>query len=121
MAQWIKIPTHRDSRGSLSVIEKLLPFSIKRVYYMYDVSQTRGNHAHIKTQQAFICLGGRCELVIHTKHHQESFLLDSPQKCLLLNPDEWHSLKNFSPKAFLLVLASEYYDPLDYITEFPHD
>lgn len=121
MAQWIKIPTHQDSRGRLSVVEKLLPFDIKRVYYMYDVSQTRGNHAHIKTQQAFICLGGCCELIIHNKYNQELFLLDSPNQCLLLNPEEWHTLKNFSPKSFLLVLASEYYNQDDYIMEFPYD
>lgn len=121
MAQWLEIPTHKDSRGSLSIIEKLLPFDIKRIYYIYDVKQTRGNHAHIKTKQAFICLGGSCELVIHTKYHQESFLLQSPNQCLILKPEEWHSLKNFSPHSTLLVLASEYYDALDYITERPYD
>ncbi|ANV98026.1 hypothetical protein BBW65_04065 [Helicobacter enhydrae] len=121
MACYLQIPTHNDDRGSLSVIEKILPFEIKRVYYMYDVSQTRGGHAHIKTTQAFVCLGGSCEIVTQTKQCRQSFLLDSPQKCLVLEPHEWHTIENLSPQAFLLVLASEYYDPSDYIVEIPND
>lgn len=117
MAQWISIPTHRDKRGNLAVIEHLLPFEVKRIYYMYSVTQTRGGHAHFKTKQALICLGGSCELIIHRRYSKESFLLDSPSKCLLLSPEEWHTLENFSEHATLLVLASEYYDPSDYITE----
>ncbi|PKP14998.1 MAG: hypothetical protein CVU07_12025, partial [Bacteroidetes bacterium HGW-Bacteroidetes-23] len=34
----VKIPKIEDPRGNLSVIEKdILPFDIKRVYYLYDV------------------------------------------------------------------------------------
>ncbi len=121
MAQWINIPTHTDERGSLSVLEKTLPFDIQRIYYIYGAKQQRGGHAHKKTQQAFICLGGSCEITIHTTKEQKTYLLNSPQKCLLLEPHEWHTMQNFSSEAFLLVLASEHYNPDDYIMDIPND
>ena len=37
-AKIINIPKIEDPRGNLSVIEKeVVPFEIKRVYYLYDV------------------------------------------------------------------------------------
>jgi hypothetical protein len=45
----------------------------------------------------------------------EKFSLDSPQKCLLINPEDFHWMYEFSEDAILLVLASEPFDPKDYI------
>lgn len=117
MATWIDIPTLGDKRGKISIIEKILPFEIKRVYYLYDVKTHRGEHAHKKTQQAFICIGGSCDMHIVSSKKAQTYHLSSPTQCLLLEPHEWHKIDNFSPNAFLLVLASEYYDPNDYIKE----
>ncbi|MFT5255399.1 MAG: hypothetical protein ACI9RL_000741 [Candidatus Paceibacteria bacterium] len=50
-----------DGRGNLSVIEKqVVPFDIKRVYYLYDVpsDSTRGGHAHKELRQFLIALSG---------------------------------------------------------------
>ena len=62
MAHIIDLPTFEDERGSLTVIEKLLPFDIKRFYCIYDVTDQRGGHRHKKTIQALISLGGCCEI-----------------------------------------------------------
>lgn len=43
------------------------------------------------------------------------FNLDSPDKCLILEPEDWHEMYNFSPDATLLVLGSPAFDPSDYI------
>ena len=37
MAHIIKFKTCTDTRGSLTAIEKEIPFEIKRVYYIYGV------------------------------------------------------------------------------------
>lgn len=117
MAQLIQLPSFKDSRGALTVVEKLLPFEIKRFYYIYNVTGKRGGHKHHKTLQALICIGGSCEIYINDGTKEETLLLDSPEKCLILNPNDWHTMDKFSEHAILFVLASEYYDKNDYIDE----
>jgi hypothetical protein len=116
MAKIISIPTFNDSRGSLSVIERILPFDIKRVYYIYNVDESeRGNHAHKLTSQALIMMHGSCDVFVGNKKKYNKYRISSPSKCLLLNPEDFHWMTNFSEESVLLVLASEYFDEDDYI------
>lgn len=117
MAYIIDLPTFKDERGGLTVIEKLLPFEIKRFYCIYDVTQKRGGHRHKKTIQALICLGGSCEVYVNDGLKKEIFLLDRPSKCLLLKPEDWHTMDKFTKGSTLLVFASEFYNKDDYISE----
>lgn len=118
MPELIHLPSFSEKRGSLTVIENVLPFEIKRVFYIYAVDNSiRGNHRHHKTIQAAVSISGSC--VIHNNNGQEKqeFLLNSPDKCLLLYPDDFHSMSQFTENAILMVLASEFFDPEDYIYE----
>ena len=116
MAKFLSIPTFVDSRGSLSVIEKILPFEIKRVYYIYDVNDSvRGYHAHKKTIQALIMINGSCDVFVGNTQESIKYRIDSPSKCLLLNPEDFHWMSNFCENSILLVLASEEFDQEDYI------
>ena len=117
MATLIKVPTFSDGRGSLSVVEKFLPFDIKRFYYIYDVVGARGGHRHRVTRQALICVSGSCTIYVHDGQAEQSYMLDSSSLCLLLNPQDWHVMSEFSASATLLVFASEHYDVHDYIDE----
>ncbi len=117
MSRIINLPTFGDERGNLTVVEKLLPFEIKRFYYIYDVLNKRGGHRHKETIQALICLGGSCEIYINDGEKEETIVLDSNDKCLILDPKDWHTMDNFSKGSTLLVFASEYYDVNDYIDE----
>ena len=118
MANIISLKTLTDSRGNLTVIEKVVPFEIKRIFYIYGVDDSvRGGHRHKKTYQAAICIQGSCKIWNDDNIAQEMFLLDSPDKCLLLNPPDWHQMLDFSKDAILMVLASEYFEPEDYIYE----
>ena len=117
MAHIINFPTFSDNTGSLTVVEKLLPFEIKRFYYIYDVTALRGGHRHKKSIQALISLGGSCEIYVHNGQTEETYLLDNPDKCLILDAKDWHTMDNFSKGSTLLVFSSEYYDVNDYIDE----
>jgi len=117
MAYIIELPIFGDERGNLTVVEKLLPFDIKRFYYIYDVINQRGGHRHKKTVQALICLGGSCEIYINDGEKEEVVSLDTPDKCLILEPKDWHTMDKFSKGSTLLVFSSEYYDVNDYIDE----
>ena len=117
MAKIISLPTFTDQRGKLTVIEKILPFKIQRLYFIYDAKFKRGGHRHKTTIQALICLSGKCSIYINDNKNRQIILLDRPDKCLLLDPEDWHTLNDFSKDAVVLVLASEYYDKNDYIEE----
>jgi len=118
MAYLIDLKTFIDVRGNLTVIEKTIPFDIKRIFYIYCVDQSvRGGHRHKTTIQAAICLKGSCRIYNNDGHDENYFVLDQPSKCLILQTRDWHTMDQFSPDAILMVLASEYFDQQDYIFE----
>jgi len=116
MAHLLNLTTFTDKRGNLTVIEKVIPFDIKRIFYIYGVDDSRrGGHRHHKTIQAAICIKGECKIHNNNNIKEEEFHLDAPNKCLILNPEDWHEMYDFSEDAILMVLASENYDKDDYI------
>ncbi len=117
MAELKNLPTFRDSRGDLTVIQDCLAFEIRRVYYIYNVLGQRGGHRHKVTHQAFVCLNGSCSVFCDNGSVQSTFVLNGPDQMLIVPPEDWHTMQDFSPGSVLLVLASHRYDPDDYIHE----
>ena len=119
MASYIDLKTFTDSRGNLTVIEKELPFAVKRIYYIYGVAgnEIRAGHRHKKNVQVLVCVSGACEIFVNDGSTKATYQLDRPDLALLMEPQDWHTMYNFSPDALLLVLASEPYDINDYIDE----
>lgn len=111
-----------DERGLLAVLESdsTVPFDIRRVFYIYGTKDgvRRGFHGHYKTRQALISVSGSCKVYLDNLIRRETVILDSPNKLLLLEPNDWHEMYDFSPDCVLLVLASHYYDPEDYIRDY---
>jgi len=118
----IDLPKIQDPRGNLSVIENgTIPFSINRVYYLYDVPSGayRGGHAHKKLFQFLIPLSGSFDVVLKDGTGQGKIItLNKPNKGLLIVPGIWRELTNFSSGSVCLVLASEMFDEEDYIRDF---
>ena len=116
MGHLVDLKTFTDKRGNLTVIENVLPFQIKRVFYIYGVDDSiRGGHRHHKTIQAAICIKGRCRIYNNNGQEEDEFYLNNPSKCLILKPEDWHKMYDFSKNAILMVLASENFDQEDYI------
>ncbi|MEW4431795.1 FdtA/QdtA family cupin domain-containing protein [Paenibacillus pabuli] len=111
-----------DDRGLLTVLEQndSIPFEIKRVFYIYKTLPEirRGFHAHYKTRQALVCVSGKCKVFLDNATRKKDVLLDSPTKVLILEPNDWHEMYDFSSDCVLLVLASQLYDPQDYIRDY---
>ncbi len=110
-----------DGRGNLSVIEKdVLPYEIKRVYYLYDVPSdgTRGGHAHKELQQFLIALSGSFDVVLDDGEIRRTITLNRPNKGLLIPCGMWRELENFSAGAVCLSLVSAEYDEEDYIRDY---
>lgn len=119
--QLIDIPKIIDHRGNISVVEKdIIPYEIKRVYFLYDVPSgaSRGGHAHIDQSELLIALSGSFDVVVHDGQEAQRITLNKPNKGLLLPKGIWRELEDFSSGSVCLVLASEVYMEEDYIRDF---
>lgn len=118
----IDFPYLGDERGGLVALEEnnSIPFSIKRVYYIFDTQagMSRGFHAHKKLQQIAVCIKGSCKILLDDGNNREEVLLDSPRKGVLIGDLVWREMHDFSSDCVLLVLANELYDENDYIRDY---
>jgi len=112
----------RDELGALGVVEKdsPFPFPIKRVYFLYDVPSdaVRGSHAHKALHQLIIPIAGSFRVELDDGRERRDFLLSNPSQGLAVPPGYWRTLCEFSAGSAALVLASEEYDPADYIRDY---
>ncbi len=120
--QLIDIPIAHDQRGNLSVVEggQLIPFDIKRLYYLYDVpgGATRGGHAHRELRQLIIAASGSFDVILDNGKTRQKFSLNRSYKGLYIPTMTWREIENFSSGAVCMVLASEHYNESDYIYEY---
>lgn len=111
-----------DERGSLIAIEENadIPFSIKRVYYIFDTQAgvTRGLHAHRTLRQVLVCVNGSCKVLLDDGMEKISVVMNNVSQGLLVDPMIWHEMYDFSSDCVLLVLASDFYDESDYIRDY---
>ena len=117
----LSIPKIEDPRGNLSVIENnVIPFQIKRVYYLYDVPSgaERGGHSHKEQQEFLVALSGSFDVILNDGKEVKTITLNKPFEGLLITNGIWRELKNFSSGAVCLVIASDVFDEDDYIREF---
>ena len=75
----IDFSVHGDARGKLVALEggqDIIPFDIKRVYYMFDTlpNESRGFHAHTKLEQVIIAMDGACRFVLDDGEQRETVL-----------------------------------------------
>jgi hypothetical protein len=115
------LPSHGTAdSGWLTVAEGgSLPFAVQRAYWITEVptSRVRGRHAHHTLEQVLVAVHGRITLVIKAEGQEAvEFCLDQPTQALYLPPHCWPEI-HFGPGAVLLCLASQPYDPADYIHE----
>lgn len=111
-----------DLRGSLTVGEfaREIPFVPKRYFLVFDVptAETRGEHAHHRCEQFLVAVRGSVSIVADDGDMREEFILDRPQLGLYLPPMTWAIQYRYTADAILLVFASEYYDPADYVRDY---
>ncbi|MES2747902.1 MAG: FdtA/QdtA family cupin domain-containing protein [Bacteroidota bacterium] len=117
----INLPKVEDYRGNLAIIEKdVVPFEIKRVYYLYDVpsSAKRGGHAHKDQMDLLLALSGSFDVILKDGKTTQTVTLNKPDKGLLIKTNVWRELENFSSGSVCLVVVSDVFDEADYIREY---
>lgn len=100
--------------------KSVVPFEVKRIYYLYGVpeNQERGAHAHKELFQLLLAASGSFNVELDDGKNKKKIFLNSPSKGLLIVPGIWRNLTNFSFGSVALVLASEYYTEADYIRNY---
>jgi dTDP-4-dehydrorhamnose 3,5-epimerase-like enzyme len=112
-----------DNRsGNISVLnnDHVLPFQIKRVFYLYDIpgGESRGAHAHKKCHQFLVAASGSFEVLANDGIEEKVFQLNRSSVGLYIPPGIWASEVNFSSGSVCLVMASDLYDESDYIRDY---
>ncbi len=118
----IQLPKISDPRGNLTFVEggKHISFDIKRIYYLYDVpgGAERGAHGHKELKQLIVAISGSFDVELDDGVMKKRFHLNNPSQGLLVSPMMWRDIKNFSSGSVCLVLASDYYDEMDYYRDY---
>jgi dTDP-4-dehydrorhamnose 3,5-epimerase-like enzyme len=117
-----RLPLVEDLRGRLSAGEfpRQVPFAPKRYFMIFDVpgKEVRGEHAHRSCHLFLVCARGSVTVVVDDGTASEEIVLDSPDVGLYVPPMVWAVQYQYSADALLLVFASEYYEPEDYIRDY---
>lgn len=118
----IELPKIDDPAGNLTPIHGNinLPFSIERVFYLYDIpsGQDRGAHAHLKCHQFIVAASGSFEVELNDGINKRTVSLNRPFWGIHIPPGIWAAEKGFSSGAICLVFASQKYDESDYIRDY---
>lgn len=117
-----KLKTFTDKRGSLTIAEEGIdvPFRIQRVYWIHGVPQgeERGKHSNKVSSEFVVAVSGSVDITLEDINGRKTYHLDAKDKGLFIPPDTWDEIRNFSPDAVLLVLASHSYDESTYIHSY---
>lgn len=101
-----------DSRGVLTSVEEIqdIPIEIKRVFYMHQVKEDRGGHAHKDTDQVVIPISGSFKIKLFDGKEDKVFYMNDCTKALYIPRLTFTDLFDFTPDAVCLVLANTHYD-----------
>lgn len=119
----IELPQIHSESGNITVLdhqEAIIPFGVKRIYYLYDVpgGESRGAHAHKNLHQLIVAASGSFNVILDDGKIKRIITLNNPNYGLYVPPGIWRDLENFSSGSILLVLASEKYDEKDYLRDY---
>ena len=123
LAQMLEFSQRRDERGHLVVVEghQDIPFDIKRIFYIYgsDKEVVRGQPANRKSEVVLINVAGTSKVKVKDgKGNEAIYSLNRPHTGIYLPKLVWKDMYDFSEDSVLLVLASEHYDPEEYIRNY---
>lgn len=121
--QLLEFPQRGDERGHLVVVEgnQDVPFDIQRIFYIYGSEHdiVRGQHANKKTEFVLINVAGTSKVRVDDgKGNEAVFSLNRPHTGIYLPKLVWKDMYDFSEDSVLLCLASEHYDPDEYIRSY---
>lgn len=116
----LDVPTFIDERGAISVMDKELPFDVRRVFWLHHIKngKNRGAHALLYGSEIMVAVHGSFVVDLDDTVNHRSILLNSPNKGLLIRPGVWFSTHSYQSEGVSLILADEEYDRDKYTYDF---
>ena len=107
----IDVPTFTDERGAISVLDKELPFQVRRVFWLHHIKEgkDRGAHALLDSSEIMVAVHGSFIVDLDDTINQTSILLDDPSKGLMIRPGIWFRTHSYKDEGVSLILAEEEY------------
>ena len=116
----VNIPTFTDERGAISVMDKELPFEVKRVFWLHHIAEgkDRGAHALLDSEEVMVAVHGSFVVDLDDTANKTSILLDNPNKGLMIRPGIWFRTHSYKDDGVSLILASEEYSRNKYTYDY---
>lgn len=116
----IEVPTFTDERGAISVMDKELPFQVKRVFWLHHIQEgkDRGAHALLEGMEIIVAIHGSFVVDLDDGTEETSFLLDDPSKGLIIRPGVWFRTHSYKENGVSLILANEEYNRSQYTYDY---
>ena len=108
----VDVPTYIDERGAISVLDKKIPFQVKRVFWLHHIVEgmDRGAHALLDSSEIMVAIHGSFVVDLDDTVNKTSILLDNPTKGLIIRPGIWFRTHSYKNDGVSLILAEEEYD-----------
>ena len=106
-----------DPRGSLSAWDDVVPFSMTRVNFVYDVPENsvRGLHAHTLIHELCVCPVGGLTVTVEDASGKKDMTISGPNEAAHICPGTWITLHSFQPGTVMLIMCSGVFDPKEII------
>lgn len=116
----IDIPTFTDERGAISVMDKELPFLVKRVFWLHHIKdgKDRGAHALLDSSEIMVAVHGSFIVDLDDTENKTSILLDDPSKGLMIRSGIWFRTHSYKEDGVSLILAEEEYNRDKYTYDY---
>ena len=107
----INVPTFTDERGAISVLDKELPFVVRRVFWLHHIleGKDRGAHALLDSSEIMVAVHGSFVVDLDDTETKTSILLDVPSKGLIIRPGVWFRTHSYKDDGVSLILAEDEY------------
>ena len=107
----IDVPTFSDERGAISVLDKELPFQVRRAFWLHHIveGKDRGAHALLDSNEIMVAVHGAFVVDLDDTVNKVSVLLDDPSKGLMIRPGVWFRTHSYKDDGISLILAEEEY------------
>jgi hypothetical protein len=116
----VDVPTFTDERGAISVMDKELPFQVKRVFWLHHIleGKDRGAHALLDSSEIMVAVHGSFIVDLDDTINKTSVILNDPSRGLVIKPGIWFRTHSYKEDGVSLILAEEEYSQDMYIDDY---